>query len=86
MNRKEAILEALKQERGYGEDLTKCIGVENYNQLCRLGFIKKGICYEQGQPKSTWQLTQTGKSQATFYRKPTTEEKQLGQLLYTLGL
>lgn len=84
--RKDALLYIAKELRGTKNALIEKIGVELYDQFCRMGFIKKGVSVENKKPCSTWQITKLGKSQASFYRKPTLEEETLGQIYNSLGI
>lgn len=85
-DRKNAMLHIAEERRGTKDVLIETIGVELFNQFCRMGFIKKGVSTEKKNPVSTWQITEQGEKQTLFYRNPTCEEKVLGQIYYALGI
>lgn len=85
-DRRDALLYIAKEHRGTKNALIEKIGIELYDQFCRMGFIKKGVSVENKKPCSTWQITELGKSQVFFYRKTTYEEETLGQFYNSLGI
>lgn len=86
-DRKEAILYVAQKRNGTRDALIHKIGKDFYNQFCRMGFIKKGISVaEKKKAISTWHITELGKKQTDFYREPNPEEKERGQVLFSLGI
>lgn len=85
-DRRDALLYIAEEHRGTKNALIEKIGIELYDQFCRMGFIKKGVSVENKEPLSTWQITKLGKEQVFFYRKPTYEEETLGQIYNSLGI
>jgi hypothetical protein len=82
MNRVEAIDFIFKKENGTKNELINKIGERLYKEYCLLGYIQQGINAEHDQ---TWQKTSLTDFQQKFNAPPTSEEKELGRYLVSIG-